>query len=145
MRFLHHTFELSTQDNFQVLDLTPQLQGWIEAEHVRQGQLTIVTQHTTTALIINENEERLWEDIRIFWQKLAPAGDRYFHNDLHLRDVPEDEPINAHAHLMALLLDTSLVLPIIDGKLGLGTYQSVLMLEMDGPRSRQVLCQILGA
>lgn len=145
MRFIHHTFELQTQNNFQILDLTPQLQAWIEAEHIQQGQLTLVGQHTTTALIVNENETRLWEDIRIFLEKLAPAGDRYFHNDLHLRDVPEDEPINAHAHLMAMLLDTSIVLPVIDGTLGLGTYQSVLMLELDGPRSRQVRCQLFGA
>ncbi len=144
MRFIHHTLNLQTQENFQVLDLTPQLQAWIAVENIQQGQITIVGQHTTTALLLNENEERLWTDIRQFLQKLAPAGDRYLHNDLHLRDVPQDEPINAHSHLMAMLLDTSIVLPIIDGKLGLGTYQSVLMLELDGPRSRQVLCQILG-
>ncbi|MGB8699272.1 MAG: secondary thiamine-phosphate synthase enzyme YjbQ [Thermosynechococcaceae cyanobacterium] len=144
MQFIHRTFVVPTQDNVQVLDLTPQIQAWIEAEAIRQGQITLIGQHTTTALIVNECEDRLWADIRVFLQKLAPAGDRYLHNDLHLRDVPEDEPINAHSHLMAMLLDTSVTIPIIDGGLGLGTYQSVLMLELDGPRTRTVLGQILG-
>jgi secondary thiamine-phosphate synthase enzyme len=144
MQFIHQTFEIQTQENFQIVDLTLKIQTWIQTEAIQQGQITLVGQHTTTALIINEAEERLWKDIQIFLQKIAPSGDRYFHNDLHLRDVPEDEPINAHAHLMAMLLDTSVVLPIVEGKLGLGTYQSVLMIELDGPRSRKVLGQILG-
>lgn len=145
MQFIHQTFEIQTQENFQIVDLTSRIQTWIQTEAIQQGQITLVGQHTTTALIINEAEERLWKDIQIFLEKLAPSSDRYFHNDLHLRDVPEDEPINAHSHLMAMLLETTVVLPIIKGKLGLGTYQSILMLELDGPRSRKVLGQILGA
>jgi secondary thiamine-phosphate synthase enzyme len=145
MQFIHQTFEIQTQENFQIVDLTPKIKTWIQTEAIQQGQITLVGQHTPTALMINEAEARLWKDIQIFLQKIAPSSDRYFHNDLHLRDVPEDEPINAHAHLMAMLLDTSLVLPIVDGKLGLGTYQAVLMLELDGPRSRKVIGQIFGA
>jgi secondary thiamine-phosphate synthase enzyme len=145
MRFIHHTFELQTQASFQILNLTPHIQTWLKMEAIQQGQVTIIGQHTTTALIVNEAEERLWQDIRIFLQRLAPESDRYLHNDLHLRDVPANEPINAHAHLMAMLLDTSVVLPIIEGQLGLGTYQSVLMLELDGPRTRKVLCHGFGA
>lgn len=143
MRCIHHTFVLPTTAPFQVLDLTPQIQEWLATAAVVQGQITVMGQHTTTALAINENEARLWEDIRVFLEKLAPASDRYLHNDLHLRDVPPDEPINAHAHLMAMLMQTSVVLPIIEGKLVLGTYQSVLMLELDGPRTRRVLCHVI--
>ncbi len=66
------------------------------------------------------------------------------HNDLHLRDVPPDEPINAHSHLMAMMLSTSEVIPIVDGKLALGTWQSLLFFELDGPRKRTVFVQISG-
>jgi len=58
--------------------------------------------------------------------------------------VPEDEPMNAHSHLMAMMLTTSEVIPVIEGKLALGTWQSVLFFELDGPRKRNVLLQISG-
>ena len=95
-------------------------------------------------MTINEYEVRLLEDIKVFLNKLAPESDRYLHNDLHLRVVPEDEPMNAHSHLMAMMLTTSEVIPVIDGILGLGTWQSVLFFELDGPRKRTVSLHISG-
>jgi secondary thiamine-phosphate synthase enzyme len=94
--------------------------------------------------VINEDEERLLEDIKVHLKTLAPPDAKYLHNDLHLRDVPPDEPINAHSHLMAMMLSTSEVIPVVEGKLGLGTWQSVLFLELDGPRTRSVSLQIMG-
>jgi secondary thiamine-phosphate synthase enzyme len=77
-------------------------------------------------------------------RKLAPETEKYLHNDLHLRDVPPDEPMNAHSHLMAMMLNNSEIIPIVDGDLALGTWQSVLFFELDGPRSRSILIQISG-
>jgi thiamine phosphate synthase YjbQ (UPF0047 family) len=77
----------------------------------------------------------------------APAQqDRpWLHNDLHLRpDIPPDEPRNAHSHLIALLLGNHLSLPVVAGRLGLGRYQAVLLVELDGPRQRDVLVQLRG-
>ena len=100
-------------------------------------------QHTTTALVVNENEERLLADIEAFFLQLAPADRPYRHNDLHLRPgIPPDEPRNAHSHLIALMLGNHLSLPVVAGRLGLGRYQSVLLVELDGPRTRQVLVQL---
>ena len=145
MRLTHRYFDIQTEASFQILDLTSIIQQWIDAEQLTTAQLTLTGQHTTTALLINENEPRLLQDIQRFLETRVPAGDRYLHNDLHLRDVPEDEPINAHSHLMAMLLETCVTLPIVAGRLGLGTYQSVLLVELDGPRSRRVLAQLLGS
>ena len=103
-----------------------------------------VAQHTTTALVINEAEERLMADIASFFRTLVPADDPWQHNDLHRRDVPADEPRNAHSHLIALMLGSQLSVPIVGGRLGLGRYQSVMLVELDGPRPRQVLVQLLG-
>jgi secondary thiamine-phosphate synthase enzyme len=144
LRLLHHTLTVKTTQNFEILDITPHLQSWIEQENIQQGQGVFLGQHTTTALVINEHEERLWQDIQTFLEKLVPTDFPYLHNDLHLRTVPEDEPINAHSHLMALLLGTSLTLPIHQGRLALGVYQSILMVELDGPRSRSIVCQVIG-
>jgi secondary thiamine-phosphate synthase enzyme len=116
----------------------------IASTSITNGQVIVFSRHTTTALAINEDEQRLLEDTKVYLRKLAPESERYLHNDLHLRDVPEDEPMNAHSHLMAMTLSTSEVIPIVDGKLALGTYQSVLFFELDGPRTRTVFCQISG-
>lgn len=102
------------------------------------------SRHTTTAIAINENEERLLVDIQHYLKRLAPPDAPYLHNDLHLRDVPPDEPENAHSHLMAITLSTSEVIPIVEGKLALGTYQSILFLDLDGPRQRTLFVQISG-
>ena len=112
---------------------------------VPQGQVVAFSCHTTTALTVNEAEERLLVDIKTYLRKLAPPQDRYLHNDLHLRDVPPDEPINAHSHLMAMTLGNSETVPILDGQLALGTYQSIMLVDLDGPRQgRTVLIQICG-
>lgn len=106
--------------------------------------MLVFSRHTTTALAINEDEERLLEDVKVHLEKLVPSSGTYLHNDLHLRDVPPDEPINAHSHLMAMMLSTSEVIPIADGKLALGTWQSILFFELDGSRKRTVFLQICG-
>ncbi|MBF2035531.1 MAG: YjbQ family protein [Leptolyngbyaceae cyanobacterium T60_A2020_046] len=142
---IHPTwFELATTEAIAVYNLTPQIQSWIDTLGIQAGQVTVCSQHTTTAIAINEDEERLLIDIVAYLKKLAPPGDRYLHNDLHLRDVPPDEPENAHAHLMAMTLGSSETIPIVAGKLALGTYQSILFVELDGPRSRRVLVQAMG-
>lgn len=144
MSIINQSFELETEPGINIYNITPEIERLVVTTSINNGQVIVFSRHTTTALAINENEERLLEDVKVFLRKLAPESERYLHNDLHLRDVPENEPINAHSHLMAMLLNTSEVIPIVDGKLALGTYQSVLFFELDGPRTRTVFCQISG-
>ncbi|MEH1891529.1 MAG: secondary thiamine-phosphate synthase enzyme YjbQ [Nostoc sp.] len=144
MPIINKLIEIETEPKINIYNITPQLQDFLASTSIKNGQILVFSRHTTTALAINENEVRLLKDIKIFLQKLAPESDRYLHNDLHLRDVPEDEPINAHSHLMAMMLTTSEIIPIVDGKLALGTWQSVLFFELDGPRKRTVFVQISG-
>ena len=108
--------------------------------------LVLAGLHTTTALIVNEWEEGLLEDIKHWLNQLAPADLSWKHNDLHLRpNIPEDEPRNAHAHLQALLLGNHLTVSVQDAQLVLGRYQDVILVELDGPRRRQVGVSFLGA
>ncbi|NJM69190.1 MAG: YjbQ family protein [Scytonema sp. RU_4_4] len=145
MPILNILIEIETKQGINIHNITSQLQDLIESTSIKNGQALVFSRHTTTALAINEYEERLLEDVTVYLQKLAPESDRYLHNDLHLRkNIPPDEPMNAHSHLMAMTLSTSEVIPIVDGKLALGTYQSVLFFELDGPRKRTVFCQISG-
>ena len=136
--------EVETCPGIGIYNITPQLVKLLEQTSIKAGQILVFSQHTTTAVAINEDEERLLEDVKVHLEKLAPSSGKYLHNDLHLRDVPPDEPINAHSHLMAMMLSTSEVIPIAEGKLALGTWQSVLFFELDGPRKRTIFVQISG-
>ena len=145
MLITNKIIEIETNEGINIHNITPQIQAIISSSEIKQGQVLVFSRHTTTALSINENESRLLEDVKVFLQKLAPSSDKYLHNDLHLRgDIPPDEPMNAHSHLMAMMLSSSEIIPIVDGKLALGTYQSVLFFELDGARRRTVFCQISG-
>lgn len=144
MPIINKLIEVETDTGINIYNITPEIEKMMALTGINNGQVLVFSRHTTTALAINEDEERLLKDVKVFLRKLAPESDRYLHNDLHLRDVPEDEPMNAHSHLMAMMLSTSEVVPIVDGKLALGTYQSVLFFELDGPRRRTVFCQLSG-
>lgn len=145
MRILHQLLELETELGIEVYNVTPHIQAFLNATGVQNGQILVFSRHTTTAIAVNEYEPRLLEDIKVYLRKLAPEADKYLHNDLHLREnIPENEPMNAHSHLMAMTLSTSEIVPVVQGKLALGTYQSILFFELDGPRQRTLFVQVSG-
>jgi secondary thiamine-phosphate synthase enzyme len=145
MPIIHKLLDLKTEAGVQIYDVTNQVQAILTTVGIQNGQVLVFSRHTTTALAINEYEPRLLTDIKTYLNKLAPVSDKYLHNDLHLRpNIPADEPMNAHSHLMAMTLSTSEIIPVINGKLGLGTYQSILFFELDGPRQRTLTVQVTG-
>jgi len=119
-------FTVDTEQRTQVLDITARVRDALPSS--AGGTCTVVSQHTTAAVVVNEAERRLLGDIERFVDELAPdAG--WDHDDI-------DD--NADAHLGALVLGPSVTLPVADGDLDLGTWQSVLLVECDGPRTRSV-------
>ncbi len=144
MQIKNHVIEIETREGISIFNITPQVIAYLEESGIRNGFVVVSSRHTTTALAVNEHEERLLEDIRAFFTKLVPPGDDYLHNDIHLRDCPPDEPENAHSHIVALLFGASEAIPVADGKLAIGQYQSVMLIELDGPRPRTVNVQICG-
>ena len=144
MKIISSFIELETGEGIALHDIMPGIRDTVVTSGIRNGFVTVTSQHTTTAISINENEERLVEDVKTFLAGLIPAGDRYLHNDIDLRDCPEDEPENAHSHLAAMLLGSSEVVALANGELVLGQYQSVMLYELDGPRTRRVNIQVYG-
>ena len=144
MPILNQIIQLETEAGINIHNITPQIESLIANASIKNGHVIVFARHTTTALAINEYEVRLLSDLKTYFYKLAPVTDKYLHNDLHLRDVPPDEPRNAHSHLIAMTLNNSETIPLIDGQLALGKWQSVLFFELDGPRLREVLIQIAG-
>ena len=144
MKLYSSIIEVETGAGISLHDLMPAIRARVVSAGVHNGFVTVTSQHTTTAIAINENEERLVADVKAFLTRLIPPGDRYLHNDIALRDCPEDEPENAHAHLAAMLLGSSEVVALSSGELVLGQYQSVMLYELDGPRRRKVSVQVHG-
>jgi len=144
MRVRCHQITITTGPGIQVHDITPPIRALLAQCGMWSGFVMVTSRHTTTAITINENEPRLLEDLRRFLGRLAPPDQGYLHDDLHLRDCPPDEPRNAHAHLLAMLMGSSEVVPLVEGKLDLGTWQSLLLVELDGPRPRNISVQVCG-
>lgn len=143
---MHHFFihTLVTTEGMNLHNLDRVIHEQLQQSGIDNGFLIVTSRHTTTALTINEDEERLLEDINTFFSRLVPAKNKYLHNDIHLRDCPPDEPENAHSHLVGMMLGSSEAIPVVGGELQLGQYQSVMLVELDGPRERSVSLQFSG-
>ncbi|MGB0723002.1 MAG: secondary thiamine-phosphate synthase enzyme YjbQ [Gammaproteobacteria bacterium] len=145
MKIHHETLNVSTLPGVDIRCLDKDVEAVIGRSGLNQGLVTITPQHTTCAITVNEYESRLVDDIRLYLRRLVPETGPWLHNDIHLRDCPRDEPENAHAHIMAMLMGAAQTLPLRDGALTLGRWQSLLFLELDGPRERTIDIQITGA
>lgn len=137
--FFQH-IELATQDPIELIDTTDKVKELLSQSGIRQGVLTVISRHTTAFVSINEREPRLQQDMVTHLKRLVPRDGDYLHN---LDTI--DGRDNAHSHLMGLFMNTSETIPIVDGALSLGTWQSIFFVELDGPRpSRQLSVHILG-
>lgn len=115
------------------IDITADVENKISESGIKEGICTIHIMHTTALLLLNENEKNLFNDFLNLAEKIVPENKEYYHSDG-----------NAHAHLKNLIFSKTLTIPINSGKLGLGTWQSIILVDPDGPRVREVLLKILG-
>jgi secondary thiamine-phosphate synthase enzyme len=128
--------ELSTRGSTELVDITGEVKGIVSRSSVESGLCVIFTKHTTTGIIINENEGGLRSDILKLLNELVPKGKGYLHDRIDS---------NAHAHLRAVVLGSSETIPIENGTVALGTWQSILFVECDGPRRREVCVAVIEA
>ena len=131
----------------EFLDITQRVQECVAESDVRFGFVVVYSKHTTAAIKINENEPLLLQDMEQFLERISPRNGNYKHNDFTIRTVNmnQDECPNGHAHCQHLLLGTSETIPILDGMMQFGRWQSIFMIELDHPRSREVVVQVLGS
>jgi secondary thiamine-phosphate synthase enzyme len=138
--------QLRTESRVQFIDLTELVEERVRRSGVRHGTVSIQTRHTTTGVVVNENEPLLLEDMARALERLVPRDLRYRHNDLADRaDLPPGETENGDAHCKALLLRSSETLAIIDGQVQRGRWQRVFLVELDGPRPRSLAVVVMGA
>lgn len=138
--------QIHTQDAPQFIDLTDWVQDCVGKSHIANGFVVVYSRHTTAAVVINENEPLLLEDMARFLERICPRNADYRHNDFTIRTVnmTDDEAPNAHAHLQHLMLGSSETIPLVNGKMAFGRWQSIFFIELDHPRHREVMVQIVG-
>lgn len=137
-----HVFDLSTRHKFELINLTQRVEELVGRSGIRAGVALLQSLHSTAAIFVNEWQDALLEDFRTLLEQAVRADAPWRHNDPRYSDCDRG---NAASHLRALLLGSSATLAVRRGQLVLGTWQSIILAELDGPRQRSVSLQILGA
>ena len=138
--------KLKTTKAPEFIDITNQVIECVQKVDIKNGCAIVFSRHTTCAIKLNENEPLLLDDMEKFLERVAPRNAHYQHNDFSIRTVnmTEEECPNGHAHCANLLLSTSETIPIVDGELYIGRWQSIFLIELDHARSREIVVQIIG-
>lgn len=140
------TIETQTEKTLDFIDITGQAEQFVKESGINDGFVNIQILHTSAGLIVNENEPLLIEDFKKNLEETAPSSRKYRHDNLEIRtvNVCQNECINGHSHCKAIHLLANATLNVIKGKLQLGQWQRVFLVELDRPRKRKVQMQIMG-
>ncbi len=135
------TLSYKTRERLELINMTRDINEVVRKQGLRAGLVLVQTLHTTTAIFINEFQQALLDDMKSFLDKFVGRFDYWRHNDPRLSECSRQ---NADSHLRAMVLGHTLSLPVRDGELALGYWQSVIFAELDGPRDRAIQVQMLG-
>lgn len=146
MKIINHIIKLKTATTLDFIDVTDKIQKKIKEAGIKNGVINIQSLHTTMAILVNEAEPLLIEDMKVMLEKLAPRTYKYMHDNFEIRTVNmcEGECKNGHSHNKAIHLPTSAFMNIVKSKLQLGTWQRIFAIELDRSRPRQIALQIIG-
>jgi secondary thiamine-phosphate synthase enzyme len=133
-----HTLHFETKGNTDIVDVTPDTSRLVEMSGIKSGIATVFVSHSTAGVTVMEGESGLLEDFKAMFDRVLPEDIDYQHD----RGYGEG---NGHAHVRASLLGPSVTVPFAQGRLMLGTWQQIIMIDFDNrPRSREVVVQIVG-
>ena len=134
-----HRINVATQGNNQVLNLTDELSRAIDHGSILDGTVTVFVVGSTGGITTTEYEPGLVKrDLRVAFEKIAPEDGTYLHEETWHDD-------NGHSHVRASLLGPSLTVPLVEGRLTLGTWQQIILIDFDTrPRNREINVQVMG-
>jgi secondary thiamine-phosphate synthase enzyme len=141
LKMFSRTIQLVTDSGVELYDITDRIKDLVQSSGINAGFIVLSTLHTTTAVFINEFQAALMADVKHFLERIANREQGYLHN---CEDCSDCERQNAEAHIRALVLGHNVTLPIQEGEIPLGQWQSILFAELDGPRERSVTAQVIG-
>lgn len=125
----------------EILDITGKVTKVVGESRIKNGLVNVWVPHATAAIAVNEHDTDLWEDILASFEKLVPLKADYRHNAKY-GWAPGEQ--NAHAHILNCLIKPDVTIPLRNSSMQLGTWQSILFIEMDGSRTRTVQVQVMG-
>ncbi len=138
MRIVTKTVEVSTKGDTDIIDITDQVSACLRSTELQSGNLSVFVSGSTAAVTTIEYEPGLLKDLPEMLEKIAPARKHYHHDDTW-------HDGNGYAHIRASLIGPSLTIPFSGGKLHLGTWQQVVLIDFDNrPRKREVVVQMTG-
>ncbi len=132
---IRKVFNLNTYERIEIHDITQEIQLIVGQSSCKIGVVNIYSRHSTSGIVINENEKGLLKDFQDVLEKLVPSNENYNHNRIDN---------NADSHIRSFLIGNTVTIPLYDGKLDLGTWQSIFFVELDGPRRRKVTVTVMG-
>jgi secondary thiamine-phosphate synthase enzyme len=146
MKTKNKTISLKTKKCYDFNNLTEEVKKFVEDSKIKNGFVNVQSMHTTGVVFVNEEEPLLLSDIEKNMDRLISQEVEYNHDNFKIRTVNmcNDECANGHAHCKAILMPTSVVMNVVDGKIQLGRWQQIFFLELDRPRDRQIQIQIIG-
>jgi secondary thiamine-phosphate synthase enzyme len=141
VRVFSKTITVNTGERTELINLSDELCGFVASTGVKDGYVQVSSLHTTAGLFMNEWQDALLTDMRSMIEQIVPRELYYRHNDPEFSDCDRH---NADSHLRNVVVGHSLSVPIAEGKVVLGRWQSVIMAEFDGPNERKVFLQVFG-
>jgi secondary thiamine-phosphate synthase enzyme len=136
MRIYNEQLTLHSQKLREFINVTPQVKSAMEKSGFHDGIILVSSMHSNSAVIVNDEEAGLLEDLEQWLTKLAPVSNEYKHKGRF--------ESNSGIHLQALLLGHQAVVSFEKGRLDLGPWQSVMYVELDGQRPKGILLKVLG-
>jgi secondary thiamine-phosphate synthase enzyme len=141
MRFHNVEVTVNTRKKMEVQDVTEKMNEVLAESGIKNGSVNLWVPHATAAIAVNEHDTELWEDILAAFERLVPIKADYRHNAKYGWNPREQ---NSHAHILNCLIKPDVTIPLEAGRMLLGTWQSILFIEMDGPRARSIHVHIMG-
>jgi secondary thiamine-phosphate synthase enzyme len=135
------TVAVNTHERSELINLTEDIREFARDTGVRDGYVQVSSLHTTAGIFINEWQDALLADVKNLIEGLVPRDKYYRHNDPEYSDCDRQ---NADSHLRNVVVGHSLTVPISEGEMVLGRWQSVILAEFDGPNQRKVFMQVFG-
>ena len=135
MRSYFKEIGIRTRGKVEFRNITREVGRVVSESGVKSGVVNVFAPHTTTGIFVNEDESGLKRDLEVVLGKLIPERGGYEHDEVDY---------NAYAHLRSIVLSSSITLPVENGRVMLGTWQSIFLAEFDGPRERRVYIQVVG-
>lgn len=134
--------KMITEAEFQLIPLTNQVRQFVEKSGIQDGLVFVITAHTTSGIMVNENLSCLHTDIEELMEKLVPTVQPYAH--AHFLPSYGATGGNAPGHLKSMLCGNHAVLPVRNGKIVCGKAQDIYFAEFDGPQQRTYFIQVQG-